>query len=73
VNRLVSRSVAAVACVALAAGPTGAAAAAMPAVLGVALYEHPCGRKSLVMPIIDGGSIGLTASNTVLRTGAGDR
>jgi hypothetical protein len=41
--------------------------------LGWHYTNTPAAEKSLVMPIIDGGSIGLTASNTVLRTGEGDR
>jgi hypothetical protein len=42
-------------------------------VLGWRYTNTPAAANSLVTLIIDGGPIGLTASNTVLRTGEGDR
>jgi hypothetical protein len=42
-------------------------------VLGCHYTNTPPTAKGQVAPIIDGGAIGLTAANAVLRTGEGDR
>jgi hypothetical protein len=44
-----------------------------PVVLGCHYTNTPPAVKDQVTAIIDGDTIGLTTSNTVLRTGEGDR